>query len=568
MSNQSSIYNEKKIAYYESTFKTGAFSKSQDVNLTLTAEHVYGLAYIMEQSGIIEGDPVYTRFTCSLGEITKVFTNENSKQPSLYIQCDNVAKGVLNRKRIVIPSLKNASEAADTIQEIKRQFDEKIEKSKERARAKEKTAPESIRVEVTPPQTEAAHGGSPSQPASDRLSAKDIKEMATDKMKDFDFGKLKKKAGNLIDNMPIPKNIFQGKKPSYDSSKNIPDEIASANAAAEAALSAFTAPVPARRQEEPKPAETEAVKSVSAVKEEPASEAVPVQQEETVPVKTETAAQPETTAAQPETAAEQLKAIVTDVSAPAEPERKPLPKVTVDDLLKLNNSLDLDLDMMTAAEPPITRMKKDASRYLDDIGGDYKPAEKHGDLTEVDGQTASSILLGDIGDAASVHYEEPAAPELESEISGDIVLSDMSGNAVDVSSEITPAEYMDYTHKTKKEPEKAAEETSEPETVQTESAVPVQEAEAAAETPVAIAAENAYIDDETTADAESISADRVTEEVPEVKNVHIDFSTEISQDTSLEDFENAVKKLKSMLDSNLITKEEFMAEKKKLLAAL
>ncbi|MBQ4310441.1 MAG: hypothetical protein II773_02490, partial [Oscillospiraceae bacterium] len=135
MSNQTSIYNEKKIAYYESTYKIGMWGKPQEVNLTVTAQHIYGLGYVMEQKGTQEDDPVYTRFSCSLGEITKVYINENVKNSPLYIQCDTDIKGVIDRKRIIIPCLKNAAMIVDELTRAKEQYDEKMRKSKERAKA-------------------------------------------------------------------------------------------------------------------------------------------------------------------------------------------------------------------------------------------------------------------------------------------------------------------------------------------------------------------------------------------------------------------------------------------------
>lgn len=585
MSNQSSIYNEKKIAYYEATYKTGAFAKPLDVNVTLTAEHIYGLAYIMEQSGTIEGDPVYTRFTCSLGEVSKVYINDNARQSALYIQCDSVTKGVLNRRRIIVPCLKNASEAAQKIQEIKDQFDEKNEKSKERAKAKAApTAPDSIRVEITPPVQSVPEHTPEHEKNSDKFAskAKDIKDMAADKMKDFDFDKIKKKAGSFLDN--LSKTTLSAKRSSGRSVPEIPDEIANANAAAEAALSAFTAPLPPKKSEAsaPVPAPEESITADESAKANKAAEealkafAAPLpsrkSDEEAVPAAEEgTAAVPEikplpSQSAVQQTVTSSAEETVQAPEAEQQTVRKTLPKVTAADLLKFNDSLDLDF--MTGGEPPINRIKKGADKYLDDIGGNYVPAAKHGDLTEVDGRTASNILLEDIGDTAAAREAEiPDLSELESEVSSEILLSDMSGNAVDISSEVTPAEYMDYVHKPKVQTETSAQEPKE--ILHTaEDEMHANTAEVIPEKP-AIAAENAYIDDETTADTETISTvASETEEVPDVKNVHIDFSTEISQDTSLDEFQDAVKKLKSMLDSNLITKEEFMAEKKKLLSAL
>ena len=133
----SSIYTEKKIGYYESTFKVGS-GKPQDVNITITAEHIYGLGYIIIRKGTIEGDAEYTRFTCSLDEITKVAVNAvNKKNISLHVYCDIFEKGVMYCRRVIIPCLKNAREAAEEIETAKAQYLEKMQKSKERAKALE-----------------------------------------------------------------------------------------------------------------------------------------------------------------------------------------------------------------------------------------------------------------------------------------------------------------------------------------------------------------------------------------------------------------------------------------------
>ena len=131
MDNQASMYSEKKLAYFETVYRESKLSKPQDVNVTITANHIYGVAYICEQQGIIEEDPVYSRFSCGLEEITKVYVNNNNKMNPIYIQCDDTSKNVINRKRIILPCFPDNDAIIKVITEAKSEVDEKIEKQRE-----------------------------------------------------------------------------------------------------------------------------------------------------------------------------------------------------------------------------------------------------------------------------------------------------------------------------------------------------------------------------------------------------------------------------------------------------
>lgn len=135
MDNQASIYSEKKLAYFEAVYRETKLSKPQDVNITVTAEHIYGIAYICDQTGTKEEDPVYTRFSCGLEEITKIYINNNNKMNPIYIQCDDNAKGVINRRRIILPCFSNNDEIVKVINDAKAEFDEKLEKQHELEKA-------------------------------------------------------------------------------------------------------------------------------------------------------------------------------------------------------------------------------------------------------------------------------------------------------------------------------------------------------------------------------------------------------------------------------------------------
>ncbi|MBQ8781893.1 MAG: hypothetical protein IJZ72_09505 [Oscillospiraceae bacterium] len=127
----SSIYSEKKLAHYETSYRENVFAKPQDVNVSITAAHIYGLAFICDQVGTKEGDPEYTRFSCGLEEVTKVYINNNNRNSPIYIQCDDTSKSVMNRRRIILPCFDNNEEIVKIIESAKAEFDKKAEKQKE-----------------------------------------------------------------------------------------------------------------------------------------------------------------------------------------------------------------------------------------------------------------------------------------------------------------------------------------------------------------------------------------------------------------------------------------------------
>ena len=135
MDNQASIYNEKKLAFFESTYRETVLSKPQEVNVTITPEHIYGQAYICDQTGTREEDPVYSRFTCGLEEITKIYINNNNKNSPIYVQCDDTSKAVMNRRRIILPCFKNNTEIVQMIESAKAELDKKLEVRREAEKA-------------------------------------------------------------------------------------------------------------------------------------------------------------------------------------------------------------------------------------------------------------------------------------------------------------------------------------------------------------------------------------------------------------------------------------------------
>lgn len=129
---QAAIYSEKKLAYFETVYREGMLSKPQDINITVTAQHIYGTAYICDQTGIKEDDPTYSRFTCGLGEITKMYINNNNKMAPIYIQCDDDSNGVMNRRRIILPKFDDNDAIIKAVSDAKAEFDSKPEFHNER----------------------------------------------------------------------------------------------------------------------------------------------------------------------------------------------------------------------------------------------------------------------------------------------------------------------------------------------------------------------------------------------------------------------------------------------------
>lgn len=119
MDNQASIMKEKKLASFETVYKENVISKPQNINVTITEGHVYGVGFNSDQIGTQEQEPLYSKFSLSLAEITKVYVNINSKFTPLYIQCEDNSKGVMNRHRVILPGFKNNDEIIKAIEEAK-----------------------------------------------------------------------------------------------------------------------------------------------------------------------------------------------------------------------------------------------------------------------------------------------------------------------------------------------------------------------------------------------------------------------------------------------------------------
>ena len=127
-------HTEKMVANYETQFKESAFAKPQSIYFTITAQHLYGESFVMEQEGTMEGDPVYCRFVIPLEDITKIYINDRVKTLPLFIQCDTNIKGIVHRKRIIVPCLPNVQKVVEQIKEVHAAHMKKFERSKEKER--------------------------------------------------------------------------------------------------------------------------------------------------------------------------------------------------------------------------------------------------------------------------------------------------------------------------------------------------------------------------------------------------------------------------------------------------
>lgn len=144
---RSSVHSEKRIASYDSLFRESPLSKPLEFSLTITAANLFGQAYVWEQQGTKDGEPIYQRFECPLESITRVYINDNVKASPLYIQCDTNIKGVVHRRRIIIPCLENVSSIVDQITEIHDLHMKKFEAAQQREIERRRAALEKERNE-------------------------------------------------------------------------------------------------------------------------------------------------------------------------------------------------------------------------------------------------------------------------------------------------------------------------------------------------------------------------------------------------------------------------------------
>lgn len=456
MDNQASVYNEKKLAFFESTYRETVLSKPQEVNITITAEHIYGQAYICDQTGTREEDPVYSRFTCGLEEITKIYINNNNRNSPIYVQCDDTSKAVMNRRRIILPCFKNNSEIVQMIESAKAELDKKLEVRRENEKAEKLKNMESR-----------------------RKAADDEFESMTSGYEEFK--KSLEKNAPQKENQEVKSAPKQEDKPEP---KPAPAPASAPKQEDKPELKPAPAPASAPKKEEPEHAPAPA----PAPKREPKVAPAPPP----APVKDLNSANQKSVSETEFVFEEKERAI------PA-PENKG--SVTVDDILNLNEFLGIKPEenepefIMDAveAEPDETALESIPVEVLQ-----KKPAEIE-DLVVPD-------ITGEIKEAKIVTKPtrrpvEPAIEEIDS--------------AEEIAKKLTPKAAANKKPASKKEePEKKP---------------------------------------------EIIPAAPADEEIVPNKN---------AEDVTLDDFETAVKKLKTMLDNGVISESEFAQEKRKLLNLL
>lgn len=445
------MYSEKKLAYFETVYRETKLSKPQDVNVTVTAEHLYGVAYICEQTGTKEEDPVYTRFSCRLDEITKIYINNNNRMNPIYIQCDNNIRGVISRKRIVLPCFNNSEAIVKIISDAKAEADKKLEQQREKEKNQK------------------------------------LKEIeARRKAMDDDFERMTSGYKDMIK----PKAAADAEaKPAVEEPKPAP------------------APVPAETRAEPKPA--------------PAPAPAPV-------TETRTAPKP------------------APAPAPVAEPQSSGGSITVEDILGLDDILGIT---------PVVPANEFVMDALEDIPNEEEldaiPEEiVQKDPDEIEGISAPVEVPDEIEPSREEKKVEGFA-ELDTNAEIAKKLTSKSPKAAPAPEPVEEEEADEIKEEPK--PVEAEEETE-----SAEEEVKAAEAEEKAE-PAEAEEESAPVVAEIK--EEPKSEPKIMEKlsvVPETKG----------SDMSLDDFETAVKKLKTMLDNGVITESEFAVEKKKLLKNL
>lgn len=131
--NQAAIYSEKKLAYFETVYRENMLSKPQDINITVTPQHIYGKAFICIRTGINEEDPVYKGFTCSFDEITKIYINNSNKIAPIYIQCGDDNTNGKTSRRIILPKFEenDKEKIVQAVNDAKAEYDVKRAQSRE-----------------------------------------------------------------------------------------------------------------------------------------------------------------------------------------------------------------------------------------------------------------------------------------------------------------------------------------------------------------------------------------------------------------------------------------------------
>lgn len=461
MDNNASIYTEKKLAYFESTYKEGVLSKPQDVNITITPYHIYGVAYICDQKGTKEEDPTYTRFTCGMEEITKIYINYNNKNNPIYIQCDDTSKSVINRRRIILPCFSNNDEIVKLIENAKKEVDRKLEAHRESEKAQKLKALESNRKAID--------------------------------------------------------DEFESMTSGYENLKKQPEKAPEQKAAPEV------------KQEAPKPAPAAEVKPAPAPSPAPAPKPEPVPVPKPAPApKPEPAPTPKPAPApKPESASAPKPAPAPKPEpAPApKPAPAPVPKPAPAPKPALAPKVEIEVEVENALEP----LPKTGSVTVEDIV--------------------------DLNDFLGIRPED----NIGTDASMDTIDFGMNDAEIDAMSEAMAEETT---------VQKIPDEIESLSIPQTDKIVEPKITAAVPKTAFAGTLEELNPKEEIAKKLNPKPAEPKHEYTPVVEDVPENTSIKSGADMPLEDFETAVKKLKSMLDNGLITESEFAQEKRKLLKLL
>lgn len=440
MDNQASIYTEKSIAHFESSYRENMLSKPQDVDITITAKHIYGIAFIWEQKGTKEDGPNYMRYTCGLDEITKIDINRGNRNSPIYIQCDDTSKSVISRKRIILPNFHNNEEIVRIITDAKKELDEKLEVQREKEKSQKLMELES-RKKAMDDEFESMTSGYEDFKKSVNQPKPDTKEEAAPEPKPE------------VKPEPAPKS--EPKPAPVPEPKHAPKP----------------APAPAPKPE-PKPAPAPASKQAEP-KAAPAAESKPAQEYEFESVGK---------------------------------------SVTVDDILSLDEFLGIH-----AEETPVESSMDAIELEPDEAALESIPEEifqkKPADIEELAIPQMSE-------DDVDTKPAKPAAKQFEGSIEE---LNTTEEIAKKINSKSEPKPKAAPKEESKPEPKEEPKKETKPEP----------EVEPVSEPPIVN------------------------------KTIEKD-----AKDVSLDDFETAVKKLKTMLDNGVITESEFAQEKRKLLNLL
>ena len=470
------MYSEKSLGHFESSYRENMLSKPQDVDITITAKHIYGMAYIWEQKGTKEDGPNYMRFACGLEEITKIEINRGNRNSPIYIQCDDTTKSVINRKRIILPNFHNNEEIVNIITAAKKELDEKLEIQRSNEKNQKLKDLESRRKAMD-----------------------DEFESMTSGYEDF-----KKSIGK----QPKPEEKAEP-APKADTPP-APKAEAQPAPKAEAKPEPKSAPAPAPKAEAkpaPKPASAPAPKPAPAPAPAPKAEAKPEPKPAPAPAPKPAPAPAPKAEAKPEQApAPKAEPVIEGIDTKS--------SITVDDILSLDEFLGIH-----AEETP-------ADLFMEAIESEPDEAALESIPEEILQKKPADIEELVIPQISSEDEEAPAKPASK-QFSGSI-------------EELNTTEEIAKKLNAKSEP-KPAHKKEEPKPE------PKQEAKE---------------------ESKSESGSKPVAEPPIVNKTIEKIEKGDGKDVSLDDFETAVKKLKTMLDNGVITESEFAQEKRKLLNLL